>query len=218
MLRLRSKTPLLINMKKTSSLAQTFRLLRTKLKIMLTQSRCQTLLITSAYSGEGKTMIAANIGVAFALEGKKVLLIDANLREPKLHKVVGATNMIGLGHYLEGDRLPEVIIQETDVKNLYLLPGTITEADPSELLGSEKMDQLLREVVTKFDYILIDSPSILNVTDALVMTAKCCGTLLVVKHNKVSTDILQKVKESIECVNGKIIGSIINQADLNGRG
>ncbi|TQR42816.1 CpsD/CapB family tyrosine-protein kinase [Paenibacillus popilliae] len=213
MFRYRRKIQLLVHMKKTSNISQTYRALRTKLNYMLAKRNDRTLLVTSSVHGEGKTTVASNLGIAFALEGKKVVIIDANLRQPTLHHVFSLSKRSGLGDYLESAQWSEEMIQESSIPNLFILPGNPTNSDPSELLGSSQMEYLLSHLAEQFDLILIDSPPITKVTDGLILSGLCDAVLIVVKSGKVKAATLLKVKEAIECVSGTIIGTVLNQVE-----
>lgn len=187
-------------------------MLRTKLNHLCAAYQYQVMLVTSALEGEGKSTVASNLAIVLAMDGKRVLLIDANLRSPVIHQVFNVSNNIALGDYLEQGILPEKLFHKKDNINLSIVPGNITRQDPSELLGSNSFKQFLMQARAEYDIILIDSPSIMKSTDALILSTASDGILLVVRAGRVKLPTLLKVKEEIEYINGKIIGTVMNSA------
>ncbi|WP_442604280.1 CpsD/CapB family tyrosine-protein kinase [Paenibacillus sp. KN14-4R] len=211
MFQLHNKYPLLGKSKMNADVSRAYRLLRTKMN-RVCQVNQKSFLITSVLKGEGKTMTAVNLGVAYALEGKRVVLVDANLTQPALHEVFSKSNRIGLSQILEQDHVLQSAIVETDIEHLMLLPAGKPMQHPSELLASKMMLDVIAQLKSSFDMILIDSSSAMKSTEPFILAGITDGVLLVVGTGKVKRHLLQQFKQHIEDVNGTIVGSVLNRA------
>lgn len=189
-----------------------YRTLRTNLEFAFSGGfNRQTLLFTSAKSGEGKTTTVSNLAVLYAQAGKKVLLLDANLRHPALHKVFNVSNRMGLTHLLTDNCTIEHAVQDLPVPKLSLVSAGSPTPFPSELLGSERMRTLLDELRGKFDITLIDAPPVLSYTDALVLSASCDGVIWVIRSGKVRQGEAREAMAKLEHVRAKVIGTVLNR-------
>ncbi|MGM0126310.1 hypothetical protein IGI37_003739 [Enterococcus sp. AZ194] len=193
-----------------SPLTEQFRTIRTNLQYI--SEKTQTILITSAGPGEGKSTVSANLAVMFAKAGKKVLLVDADLRRPTVNRTFGSNNAKGLSTLLRTERSLSEVAQQTAVKHLSIVTSGPRPVNPSELLGSERMSQLIKEVEQHYDYILFDSPPVTAVTDAQVLAAKTDGVVLVVREGKSKKEALRQTKELLLMVSATILGVVYNEA------
>jgi len=208
-----------------SPTAEVFRTLRTNIQFINSKKDLKTLLITSTLPGEGKSWTSANLAVTFAEAGKKVVVIDADMRKGRQHSIFGVENEYGLSNFLSGiDNTGRVenaditkYIQRTEVPNLYLISKGDTPPNPSELLASDATMSMIADLEKIFDLIIFDGPPSLIVTDALILSRLVDSTIIVVEHNITKKDNLAKVKKDIENVGGKIAGVVINKVPKQGK-
>jgi len=194
--------------------AEAYRTLRTNISLSQVDRPIQTLLVTSCVPREGKSTTVANLGVTFAMAQKKVLIIDADLRRPILHKLFGIPNTQGLTHTLSDTVEFERVFNPTKVANLWVVTCGIIPPNPSELLGSQKMKVFLERAKQQFDMVLLDSPPISSLADASVLGAIVDGVLFIVKVNMANRDLIKKAKEQLETVGANIIGVALNDVDV----
>lgn len=190
--------------------AEAYRTLRTNLQFAALDNPLRVLLITSAGPGEGKTTTAANLGVAMAQSGSKVIIIGGDLRKPTLHQAFGLRNSTGLTNVLTGAVAWEDALQATDVEGLFILPAGPIPPNPAELLASKRMQDLLVEMRDKSDMVIIDAPPILAVTDAGVLSRLSDGVLLVVSVGVTPRDVAKAAKEQLQQVGARILGLVVN--------
>lgn len=200
-----------------STVSEAFRNLRTNVHYTSIDSEIKILQITSSIQGEGKSTVTANYAVTVAQSGKKVLLIDCDLRRPQVHKLFNISNKTGLSNVLVGDATTESNIQETKVKNLFILTSGPIPPNPSEMLDSKRMKELMKSVVDYFDMVILDSPPVLPVTDGLILSKIAHGTLLVVSLGTTQKDALKKTVEALENIDANIIGTVVNKASTRSR-
>jgi protein-tyrosine kinase len=197
--------------------AEQFRTLRSRLYQIRGNQPLQTLLITSAVPGEGKTFVTCNLAQAISRqEGRRTLIIDADLRCPRLHAVLGAPNKPGLTDYLLGGADEGVVIQHGKAGNLWMIPSGTDVTNPSELLSNGRLKILLDRMTQIFDWIIIDSPPCLPVADAALMTDFCNGVLLVVRAGSTPSDLVRKAGSEIR--KGKIVGVVLNAVEHDAGG
>jgi capsular exopolysaccharide synthesis family protein len=178
-----SKQPIVIGEGNRNFIAEQFRQLRTSLGYLGINNRKKKILMTSTISGEGKSFVTGNLGVSLALTGKKVVLIELDLRKPKLANMFGITREVGISNYFIGDKEPDEIIKRTEINpNLFLIPCGPIPPNPSELILNGRMEELLAYLDTVFDYIIIDTAPVSPVTDAYILSPMCDATLYVVRH------------------------------------
>lgn len=198
-------------MKPSSVISEEFRTLRTNIQFSMVDKKFKTLMFTSASPGEGKTTVASNVAVVFASQGKKILLVDADMRNPSVHQLFSVLNHKGLTDLLTDDQTRvQDIVHQTVIKNLFILSCGIIPPNPSELLASNRMDQLLRRLKDSFDLIIFDLPPILAVTDAQVMANKTDGTIFVIRDGVAEKNNLYKAKELLDHVQANVIGVVYN--------
>ncbi|MFE6075303.1 CpsD/CapB family tyrosine-protein kinase [Paenibacillus sp. NPDC057886] len=200
------------NPKSTSS--EAYRKLRTNIQFSSIDSQIQTIMIASALSGEGKTTTIGNLAVTYAQEGKKVLLMDTDLRKPAVHRMFNVPNHVGLTSVLSSQYKVTEVLRETGVEGLHVLSSGPIPPNPSEMIGSRKMTALLQDLKEEYDVILFDTPPVLAVTDALIISSLCDGVILVVSAGKAKKDLVKKAKAHLEHVNARILGAVLNNVQL----
>ena len=192
--------------------AEAYRTLRTNLLAVCRESKAKTILITSARQGEGKTSTAANLAVALAQAGRSVVLISADLRNPRVHAVFGIGNEQGLGQVLEGTLSLDEAIVETDLADLRILPSGPVDAvdEPVELLQSDRMGEVLQECC-RSDFVVVDGPPIFPVADSLVLADLVDGVLFVTDAQSSTQASVAQSRRQIHQVGGRILGGILNR-------
>jgi capsular exopolysaccharide synthesis family protein len=199
-----------------SASAEAYRTLRTNLQFSSIDRDVRTILVTSAGEGEGKTTVVANLGVALAESGKRVLLIDCDLRQPGLHAVFGLAAAPGLSNALL-DEPGELPTSATAVPGLSLLPAGDLPPNPAEFVASARLARLLDRAREAFDYVLIDSPPAGLVSDAAVLTPSVDGVVLVVSVGKTKRDVARRTKEQLDRVGARLLGVVLNNAKLDSK-
>ena len=190
----RSKSPFVIAEGKRSFIAEQFRQLRTSLGYMGVDETHKRILLTSSISGEGKSFIAINLGISLALMGKKVALLEMDLRKPKLSEQFAISRREGLSNYLIGKIQPDEIIKSTSFQNLFLVPAGPIPPNPSELISNGRLAELLTYLEKSFDYIIIDTAPVNPVTDAYIISPLADVTLFVIRHDYTPKMFLQKLE------------------------
>ncbi len=206
--------------------AEMFRNLRTNIQFMNADSKKKVMLITSTVPGEGKSYIAANLAAAFAQLDKKVLIIDADMRKGRQHSMFNLKSRPGISNYLSGVTDEDFFkdkdnifnyIQETEVKNLFVITAGNVPPNPSELIVSNRLKIATNSLVAKFDVIIFDAPPALIVTDALLLVRLVDFTILVTSQNETKMENLNKAKAAIENVGGKIAGVVLNKVRVKAK-
>ena len=206
-----------------SPIAEIFRTLRTNIQFMNSQKSLKTILITSTMPGEGKSWVSSNLAITFAQAGKKVLLIDADLRKGRLHKMFQLEAIPGLSNYLSGmdengnDGNNDIFkyIKRTEVDNLFVITAGNFPPNPSELLASEVTETMINTLKGSFDIVILDGTPCLLVTDSVILSRMVDTTIIVSAHKSTKKDDLAKVKKSIENVGGRIAGVVLNKVPVN---
>lgn len=189
--------------------AESYRTLRTNIQYSSFDKEIKRILVTSAEPGEGKSTTAANLAVAFSQDEKKVLLIDCDLRKPSVHKQFRISNNIGLSDVvMDNSKLKKAINKHNEY--LDILPSGKIPPNPSELLGSKVMENLLDELQKEYDIIIIDTPPVQAVTDSQILSTKVDGVILVVRAERTKKDSVKFAKESLQKVKANIIGVVLN--------
>ncbi|MGF7046858.1 capsular exopolysaccharide synthesis family protein [Paenibacillus sp. DS2015] len=193
-----------------SPISEGYRILRTNIEFSTIDQTLQVIMVTSSKPSEGKSTTSANMAVAFAQANKRVLLIDADLRKPSQHHIFGKSNRSGLTSALFKQKELSEVIQQSNTENLSIIHAGPTPPNPSELLSSKQMAALLATTREMFDVIIIDTPPILSVTDAQIVATQSDGVVLVIDSGKVKKEVALKAKASLEHVNARLIGVVLN--------
>ncbi|GAA5481335.1 GumC family protein [Haloferula sargassicola] len=194
--------------------AEAYRILRTNIEFNRKNPEDNAITVISGGAGEGKSTTLVNLAYICAQGGYTTLMIDADLRRPRLHTFFEINNSVGLTNYLTTDLMLEDVILQTPVDNLYFMPSGILPADAAGILNSRRMSELIQDVKQRFDLVLIDSPPILGVSDASVLASEVDLTMIVVQHRKLPRNMLQRVKSTVEGVGGHVIGVVLNNVDV----
>jgi len=203
------KKNILINSDPKSPVAEAYRTLRTNIEFSSIDKTLQTIVITSSGAGEGKSTTSINLAYAFVQSGKKVLLVDADLRRPMLHKKFEVSNQCGLSSVLIGDKSIEDCC--TRIENLDLMTSGPIPPNPAEMLGSNKMKDLLDGLKKDYDYIIIDSPPVGFVTDSALLSAAVDGTILTVAVEETEKKAASYAKMQLSRVNANILGVVLTK-------
>lgn len=190
---------------------EAYRVIRTSIQFAQVGKELKTLAVTSCIPNEGKSMTAANLAVVLTQAGKSVLLLDCDMRNPTVHKNFGLSNKLGLSSCISMDTPLSAAVQATKVDNLYAVTSGVIPPNPSELLGSERMRELLQEAREIYDYVLIDLPPVLPVADALVLGAMVDGVVLVIDSGEVKVDLARDVKKQLQHAGANILGVVLNK-------
>ena len=197
-----------------SRLAESYRSIRTALLLSSADKPIKTIAVTSPMPGEGKTVSAANLAVTLAQSGKTVVVVDADLRRPRQHRLFKVKNTFGLTTYLTDSVELKKVVKSTDIPNLFLVNSGPIPPNPAELLGSDKMTRFIKMMGEECDFMLFDLPPMLEISDALVLGAKVDGVVLVVWGDKTSREALKKVREKLDMLKVRTLGVIINNVTL----
>ena len=208
-----------------SPISEVFRALRTNIQFMNKAADCQTILITSTVQAEGKSWISANLATTFAQSGSKTLIIDADMRKPRQHKIFQMNNVPGLSNFLSEindlgrrQRINGMdCVKPTEVENLYLLPSGNIPPNPSELLMSDKIIELIDEVTKNFDVVIFDGAPCLLVTDSTIISRLVDSTILVTSYKYTKIDDLKEAKKRIKRVGGNIAGVVLNRVEISNK-
>lgn len=213
-----NERPSLVTLTRPSSvIAEQFRTIRTNIQFSMVDRNLKTIVITSADPGAGKSTISANLAVTFAMQGKKVLIVDADMRKPTVHKTFRLPNRDGLTTLLtEKDVEIKDIAHRLETEGLFVITSGVIPPNPSELLASNRMNQLMAEFEELFDLIIFDMPPVIAVTDAQVMSSKTDGTIFVVNKDGADKEMVTKSKELLEKVKANVIGVVVNRVELKG--
>lgn len=196
-----------------SLIAEAYRTIRTNIQFSNVGQELKTIIVTSAMSNEGKSTTISNLAVVMAQAGHKVLLMDCDMRNPTQHKLFKLTNK-GLSNCISANEAVQTLIQKTDIENLELLASGPVAPNPSEFLGSHRMEQILEQLKPDYDYILIDAPPIIPVTDAAVLSGKVDGLVMIISSGDVTPAVAKEAKQRLLQVGTHILGVILNKVDM----
>ena len=207
-----------------SPISEIFKTLRTNIQFMSTKGKLKTILVTSTLPGEGKSWVSSNLAVTFAQAGKRVVLIDADMRKGRQYTIFGVSPRPGLSNYLSGiidneeasDDLTNYI-QETEIDNLYLISAGNIPPNPSELLIAPQMVNLLEQLKNQVDLVIIDGTPSKLVTDSVILSRIVDSTLIVSAHNQTRKDDLERVIKDVRNVGGNVAGVVYNKIPVSSK-
>ncbi len=201
-----------------SPISEAYRVIRTNIQFSSADKPLKVILVTSSGPGEGKTTTISNLAIMFAQSYGKVLLMDGDLRKPRVHKVFGVSNVVGLTNTLVKQGEYTEYISRTEMENLHILSSGPIPPNPSELLSSNSMKELISRVRDDYEVVFIDSPPVGTVTDSAILSTIVDGTILVAASDNVEIEAAKRAKGLLEKVNANIIGVILNMLEKNGKG
>ena len=205
---------LLINGKDDNPDSEAYRIMRTNIEFNRKSPSSSSITIVSGGPSEGKSTTLNNLAYTFAKGGYTTLLVDADLRRPSQHRIFGFENKVGLSDYLTKNFELEDVVKQTKVDNLYFLPSGLLPSDAVGILNSQRMLDMIQDAKSRFDIVFLDSPPILGVSDASVLSSEVDLTIIVVQHRRFPKSMLQRVKLAIDNVGGKTLGVVLNNVDV----
>lgn len=198
----------------SSPISEQYRTIRTNIQFASSADKqIKTIVVTSSGPGEGKSTTSANLAVVFAKSGQRVLLVDADMRKPTVYKTFSLNNASGLSTVLSTSTSVLEAAQKMVIDNLSVLTSGPKPPNPSELLGSARMNQVMEEAKNLYDVVIFDMPPVVAVTDAQIMASKADGTILVVRENVARKESLTKARDLLNMVQARIIGVVYNGAE-----
>lgn len=197
-----------------SSAAECCRAIRTNLLFMSPDKPFKTMLVSSSGPQEGKSTSVMTLGITMAQSGNRVLIIDTDMRRPRLHKAFGVPNDVGVSSLVVGDGSLDLAIKNTEVPGVFLLPCGPIPPNPSELLHTEAFRNLLKTAGQRFDRVILDSPPIGALTDAVILATQVDGVVMVLKAGKTSREMVKRAARALSDVNAKVFGVVLNQINL----
>lgn len=192
--------------------AESYRSLRTNIQYSSIDKQVKTLVVTSSNAGEGKSTVAGNLAYTFFQNGKRVLIIDCDLRKPSLHRKFNVSNEEGLTDVLVGTSKLNNVMKKID-DNLYLLTTGTLPPNPAEIIGSNTMENFLEQCKINFDYIILDTPPVQAVADAQILSTKVDGTIIVVRAGVTKKEDVHDTVNTLKKVNANIIGTVLHAVD-----
>ncbi|MDO8525672.1 MAG: CpsD/CapB family tyrosine-protein kinase [Candidatus Omnitrophota bacterium] len=199
-----------------SPVSEAYRMLRTNIQYLGTTRKTKSMLVTSSGPREGKTTTVINLGCAFAQAGKKTLIIDSDLRNPSFHRLFKINNGVGFSSIILGQKkIDEAVQKNSLIPNLDILTSGPRVKNPSEMIGSRGVPNIINAMNAIYDIVIFDSPPILAVTDAQLLAFNVDGVILVVQCGKVAREVALKAKQNLEDVKANIIGVILNNLDIS---
>ncbi len=201
----------IVHKKPNSIPSEAFRALRTRIQFSkIDVEQLKTILVTSATPQEGKTTVSTNLAGSFANAGKRTLIIDCDLRKPRLHNILGTKRYPGFVDHFFGQASYDEILRTSEVQNLFFITGGTIPPNPSEILGSSQMEQFLQKLRNEFDIIILDSPPVVAVTDSEILSGLTDGTVLVTSANITEVDLMKKAVELLTHERGSFLGCVLN--------
>ena len=202
---------LIVNTKPKSPISESYRSIRTNIQFANLDKNLQTIMVTSPTAREGKTTTLSNVALAMADADHRVLIVDCDMRKPRIHKVFEISNIYGMAEILLHGGDYKKALNPTSNENLYIITAGKIPSNPSELLYSNAMKNLIQNLKKDFEYIFIDTPPVVPVTDAAIMSNYVDGVILVCASGVIEIELAQKAKESLENVNANILGVVLNK-------
>jgi len=205
---------LITHLNPKSPIAEQYRTIRTNIDFSIADRNLRSLVVTSSGPGEGKSMTTANLAVVMAQQGRKVLLVDADLRKPTVHYTFRLVNTEGLSNLLTKRAKLTDVLTKTDVDNLYVITSGPIPPNPAELLSSRAMHELMTQALGIFDIIIFDTPPVLAVTDAQILSSQADGTVLVVASGTTEKDAALEAKDLLQKSQARILGVVLNRQPI----
>jgi capsular exopolysaccharide synthesis family protein len=202
----------------TAELREAFNKIKLNIDFTTVDNPKKVLIVSSSLMAEGKTSVAVNTAISMASASSKTLLVDADMRQPRVHKLFGISNIHGLSDVIAGDADWRKCLKDVAVQNLSVLTSGRKPPNPSELLGSQRMMALIDELRDEFKYVVFDSPPVLPVPDTLSLSKYTDGIILVVRHHYSNFIALRQCKESMKLANAKMIGAVVNDVPARDKG
>jgi len=202
-------------MKLRDPITETYRSMRTNLEFSWLDNPVQSMMLTSATPGDGKSITLANIGISFAEIGRRTLIVDTDLRKPVQHKIFSTEKKPGLTDYLVGDVSLEQVVYDVGVENLKFIPVGKNPPNPAEILSSKKFQEFVDSQKETFDMILFDTPPVISVTDPVLLSRKVDGVLFVVKFAKTDRQVAASAIESLKKSRANILGTVLNSTQFH---
>lgn len=212
------KRRLLAHTNPKDPVVEQYRTIRTNIQFSSVENSIRSLVLTSSGPGEGKSTTSSNLGIVYAQQGKKVLLIDADLRKPTAHYTFRTENFIGLTNVLTKQSDVSSAIKKTEVPNLFLMTSGPIPPNPSELLASSSMNEMLDQLYKEFDFIILDTPPALAVTDAQVLANFADASILVISSGKTEKAVARKAIELLQKAKAKLLGAVLNNRKIEDGG
>lgn len=209
---------LIANNHPKSSVAESLKTIKTNLRFSSVNKKIKTILITSSIASEGKSFISANLATTFTSETEKVLLIDCDLRKGRQHIIFNIDNNIGLSDLIidtEWKKKLKKYIKNTEINNLDIITTGTTPPNPSTLLESQKLEQIMEKLKEQYDVIIFDTPPVSGITDTLLLSRLADTVLVVAKSKKTTLELLENTKKALENINANIAGVILNKVNKN---
>ena len=206
--------PLISHFEPQSEIAEAYRALRTSILLSSPSSPPRSILVTSSVPQDGKTMTCINIAIVLAQQGKRVLVVDADMRRPNIHKAFGLSGQVGLSNVLTGGAKVSDAIQTTVHPNLFAIAAGPIPPHPSELLSSTWMRDLLKRWREEYDYVVFDSPPVISVTDAVLLSVQTDATILIIRSGQTSSAHVRRTRNLLLSVKANLLGIVVNAADL----
>ena len=191
--------------------AEAYRVIRTSIQFAQAGKELKTIAITSCTPNEGKSMTIANLAIVLTQAGKSVLIMDCDMRNPTVHKNFNLSNKVGLSNCISMGTAVADAVQATAIEGLDALTAGVIPPNPSELLGSERMQNILQRAKEEYDYVLIDTPPVLPVTDSLVLGSMVDGLILVIDSGEVKVEMAREVKNQLVHAGANILGVVLNK-------
>lgn len=210
-----TRRSLITKLNPKSSISEQYRTVRTNIQFSSVDEEIHSIMVTSAEPAEGKSTTVANLAVTFAQQGKRVLLVDGDMRKPTVHYTFQIQNLYGLTNVLTKQKAFEEVVTSTDVPNLDVLTSGPIPPNPAELLASKAMVDFLNKLERIYDIVLFDTPPLLAVADAQILANICEGSVLVIGSGKTEVEHVVKAKELLAAAKGKLLGAVLNNKKLD---
>lgn len=210
---------LFVNSNPKEPAAELYRLIRTRILFSATEEHpIKSMIITSPGPQEGKTTTLCNLAITIAQNKSRVLIVDADMRKPRLYEIFKKDNEMGLSNFLSSKITFDSVVQKTDIENISIVTGGVMPPNPSELLSSHKMTEFISEAVKRFDFILFDTPPIAMLTDAVVLSRCADGVVMVIKSGSTSKRVLPRISQVLTGAKARVIGAMLNKVSAHSEG